>query len=122
MAHGALSMVNITPLWEIGARTTAPAAGATLVSKTLNSGKKGLIYGYLISMEEANAVLINWTSGGTARVKRIDFSGRGTLKEESKIPENQGLEADPGTTITITVVTVAAALKVYQASLLYAEV
>lgn len=115
-------MVAITPLWEVGARQTAPAAGATLVSKTMKSGRKGLIYGYLISMEEANAILINWTSGGVARVKRIDFAGRGSLKEESKIPENQGLEADAGSAISITVVSDATAGKVYQASLLYAEV
>ena len=108
--------------WEIGNEATAPGAGTVLVAKTLKSGYRGHIYGFLLSAEEANQFRINWTSQGVARSKKIDFSGAGTISEEMKEHLNKGLEADAGTTITITNITAAVAGKIYQASLFFMEV
>ena len=113
---------NIEPVWEHATPVTAPSAGSALVSKTVGAGKSGLIYGFLITAGEANVFELRWTSGGTPRVIRIDFGGRGTTQAVDPTPLNEGLLADAGTVISINNIVAGGAGIVYQARLLYGEV
>jgi len=112
---------NVTPTWVIGSEATAPTAGTSLVSKTVSTGKSGYIYGFMISAQEANDFKINWTSGATARSKRIVFGGKGTTHFVDVVALNEGLPADAGTSVTITNVNAGGSGIVYQCALLYAE-
>lgn len=112
----------VEPAWVHGNPIVAPPAGSTLVSKTVSSGKQGFIYGLMITVPEPNAVLVSWVSSGTSRTVRIEFGGKGTLKDSSPIPLNEGYPADPGTNISISVVNAGSAGLTYQASLLVGEV
>ncbi len=113
---------DVQPFWVHGTEVTAPATGTTLVSKTVSAGKSGYIYGFYISVGEANDFLISWTSGGTAYSIRIVFASRGSLHFVDLVPLNEGLPADGGTSITITNVNAGSAGVAYQARLFYAEV
>ena len=113
---------SISLSWVDGGEVTAPAAGTALVSQTVSAGKSGYIYGFFISAGEANDFKINWTSGGTAKSRRIVFSGSGTLQYVDFIAINEGLPADGGSSITITNVNAGSTGIVYQACLLYGEV
>jgi hypothetical protein len=97
-------------------------AGAALVSQTVTAGKSGYIYGVFMTLQEGNDLLLNWTSGGVANSKRFNFGSSGTIETADPIAMNDGLPADAGTNITVTVVTIAGAGKIYQANLLYGEV
>jgi hypothetical protein len=108
----------VSPTWTYGSEATAPAAGSTLVSVSVPSGRRGYIYGIFISAGEGNDFRINWTSGGTARSIRVSFAGRGTVLAVFNIPINEGLPADGGTSITITNVNAGSSGIVYQAGLL----
>ena len=112
----------ITPAWIHAVESVAPGAGTALVTKAVTAGKSGYIYGFFISAGEANNFLLNWTSGGVAKSKRIVFSGLGSIEAIDQVPLNEGLPADAGTNITITNVTAGGAGVVYQANLLYGEV
>jgi hypothetical protein len=112
---------QIVPTWIYAAEQTAPIAGAVLVSQTVTTGKTGYIYGAFIATEEGNEFLINWTSGGIAKSKRLVFSSLGSFEFIDQVPINEGLPADAVTNVTITVVTAAGAGKIYQANLLYGE-
>lgn len=112
---------QIVPAWIYAAEQTAPIAGAVLVTQTVAAGKTGYIYGAFISAEEGNEFLINWTSGGVAKSKRLVFSSLGSFEFIDQVPINEGLPADAATNVTITVVTAAGAGKIYQANLLYGE-
>jgi len=112
---------NVAPTWVIGSEATAPAAGTALVSKTVSTGKKGYVYGFMITAQEANDFKVNWTSGGTAYSKRIVFGGKGTTHFVDAVALNEGLPADAGTSVTITNVNAGATGIVYQCAILYAE-
>jgi hypothetical protein len=112
----------VYPAWVHGDPVTAPGAGATLVSKTVSSNKRGYIYGFIITVPEPNAVTLSWISSGATRTLKIEFGGKGTLKDSSPLPINEGYPADPGTNISITVVNAGSAGLTYQASLLVGEV
>ena len=113
---------NLEPEWTHAAEATAPAEGAALVTKAVGAGGAGYIYGFLISAQEINDFKVNWTSGATAYSIRIPFGGAGATECVDSTPLNEGLPADAETNITITNVNAAAAGKIYQARLLYAEV
>ena len=113
---------DVSPDWVHAAEQTAPGAVTVLVTKTVTAGKTGYIYGFFISAQEANNFLLNWTSGGAARSKRIVFGGGGSTECVDPIALNEGLGADAGTNVTITNVNAATAGKIYQANLLYGEV
>jgi len=113
---------DVEPEWVHGTEVTAPAAGTSLVSKTVGTGKSGYVYGFLISAGEANDFKLNWTSGGTAYSMRITFGNAGTTQNVSRAALNEGLPADAGTSVTITNVNAGSAGIVYQARLLYTEV
>lgn len=113
---------DVSPEWVHATEQTAPGAGTALVTKAVTAGKTGYIYGFLISAQEANDFLLNWTSGGVARSKRIIFGSGGSTECVDTVALNEGLGADGGTDITITNVTAAGAGKIYQANLLYGEV
>ncbi|MBA7471052.1 hypothetical protein ES707_06346 [subsurface metagenome] len=113
---------EVSPEWVHADEQTAPGAGATLVTKAVTAGKTGYIYGFLISAQEANDFLLNWTSGGAAKSKRIAFGGGGSTECVDPVALNEGLGADAGTNVTITNVNAATAGKIYQANLLYGEV
>ena len=113
---------NVTPTWIYGDEVTAPAAGTSLISKTVSTNKVGYIYGFFITAGEANDFRINWVSGGVSRSIRIIFPGKGTLYHIDIAPLNEGLGADGGTTISITNVNAGSTGTVYQAGILYAEV
>ncbi|MEM1868546.1 MAG: hypothetical protein QXU90_00330 [Acidilobaceae archaeon] len=112
---------DVDPFWVHGAEVTAPAAGTALVSKSVSAGRTGYIYGFFISSGEPNDFRINWTSGDTAYSIRIVFPGKGSLQYIDFTPLNEGLPADPGTTISITNVNAGSTGVVYQARLLYVE-
>jgi len=113
---------SITPTWIHGSEATAPSAGATLVSKTVSSGKKGYIYGFFISAGEANDFYIQWVSGGTTYKIRIPLSSKGAVQYVDFVALNEGLPADDGSTVSIIVVNAGSSGVVYQSRLLYAEV
>jgi hypothetical protein len=112
---------NVTPKWTIGAETTAPGAGTTLVSKTVSTGNTGYIYGFMITAQEANDFKINWTSGATSYSKRIVFGGKGTIHFVDVAALNEGVGADGGSSITITNVSAGGSGIIYQAALFVAE-
>lgn len=112
---------NVLPTWVHAAEVVAPGAGTALVTKAVGAGKAGYIYGFFISAQEGNDFLINWTSGGAAKSKRIIFGGSGSTEAVDPVALNEGLPADAGTNVTITNVNAAAGGKVYQANLLYGE-
>ena len=113
---------DVSPEWVHAAEQTAPVAGTTLVTKSVTAGKTGYVYGFFISAQEANDFLLNWTSGGAARSKRLVFGSDGSTECVDPVALNEGLGADEGTNITITNVNAATAGKIYQANLLYGEV
>jgi hypothetical protein len=113
---------DISLAWVHGSEVTAPAAGTALVSKTVSAGRTGYIYGFFISAGEANDFKINWTSGGASYSIRIPFSNKGAIHYIDVIPLNEGMGADPGSSITITNVNAGSSGIVYQARLLYGEV
>jgi len=113
---------DISLAWVHGSEVTAPAAGTALVSKTVSAGRTGYIYGFFISAGEANDFKINWTSGGASYSIRIPFSNKGAIHYIDVIPLNEGMGADPGSSITITNVNAGSSEIVYQARLLYGEV
>jgi len=104
------------PTWTDGAEATAPAAGATLVSKTVTAGMTGRVFGVHISADEANQfqLLVNATV-----IKRFALGGAGVIHIVLALPLKDSIAA--ASVITIKNVTAGAALKVYQASLLYDE-
>lgn len=112
---------DIEPVWTHAVEQTAPAGGTALVTQAVTAGKSGYIYGLFISTQEINDFLLNWTSGGVAKSKRLVFGGTGTTEAVDPTPMNEGLPADAGTNITITNVNAATAGMIYQAQLLYAE-
>jgi hypothetical protein len=113
---------DVSPAWVHGGEVVAPAAGTALVSWTVPSGRVGFIYGFFISAGEDNDFRINWTYGGVAYSRRIMFPGKGTLHFVDVIAFNEGLPADPGTSVTITNVNAGSAGVVYQAALLVVAV
>jgi len=113
---------DVEPTWIYAAEQVAPGAGTALVTQAVTAAKSGYIYGFFISVQEANDFLLNWTSGGAARAKRIIFGSMGTTECVDPIALNEGLPADGGTNITITNVNTGVAGKVYQANVLYGEI
>ena len=113
---------DVEPAWVHGGEVTAPVAGTALVAWTVPTGKAGYIYGFFISAGEGNDFKLNWTSGGVAYSRRIVFPGKGTLHFVDVIALNEGLPADPGTTVSITNVNAGSAGVVYQAALLVVAV
>jgi len=113
---------DVSPAWVHGGEVTAPAAGTTLVSKTVSTNKSGYVYGFFISAGEANDFKINWTSGGAAESVRIPLASKGAVQYVDFMALNEGLPADAGTSITITNVNAGSSGVVYQARLLYVEV
>ena len=112
----------VEPAWVHGDPVVAPAAGATLVSKTVSSGKKGYIYGIMITVPEPNTIIVSWVSSNVTKSLKIEFGGKGTLKDSSTIPINEGYPADSGTNISVSVVNAGSSDLTYQASLLIGEV
>jgi hypothetical protein len=104
------------PTWIDGAETTAPAAGTTLVSTTVGTGKTGRVFGVHISADEANSfqLLVD-----TTVVKRFALTAAGTIHIVLNTPLKDNIPA--GATVKIINVNAAAAGKVYQASMLYDE-
>jgi hypothetical protein len=117
-----VDLASIDPTWIHGTEVTAPAMGTQLVNRTVSNGKTGLIYGFLISSQEANNFLISWTSNTIPRSIRIVFGSAGTTQDTESIPLNEGLDADANTGITITNINAGGVGAVYQARLLYKEV
>ena len=105
--------------WSFAAEVVAPGAGVALVTQAVGAGEVGYIYGFLISAQEANDFLINWTSGGAGYTKRIIFGAMGTTECVDSVALNDGLMADAGTNMTITVVNAGGVGMIYQANLLY---
>jgi len=97
-------MVTYKPKWYYGNIVASPAAGTALVSFTVPNGYVGYIFGFSLSLSDSagNQFYISWTSNGVSRSFYIVESGPGTVFYESDSPINEGLPADPGTTITIT--------------------
>jgi len=113
---------DVSPAWVHAAEVVAPLIGAVLVTRAVTAGMVGYIYGYFVSATEGNEFLINWTSATVAYAMRLVFGAGGYVQDVETVALNEGLPADAGTNITITNVNAGAALMVYQARLLYAEV
>jgi hypothetical protein len=114
--------IPVEPTWNYHDPATAPAAGAVLATHTVAKGVSGFIFGFSISVGEANVFLLNWTSGGAAKSKRIVFGAQGSVEEVDQVAMNAGLPADASTDITITNVNPGGAGIVYQADVLVGEV
>ena len=97
-------MTRYRPRWYYGNVVASPAAGTALVSFTVPKGYVGYIFGFSISLSDSsgNQFYINWTSDGVSKSFYIVVPGPGTVFYESNNPINEGLPADPGTTVTIT--------------------
>jgi hypothetical protein len=104
--------------WVYGSILTAPAANTTLASFSVPAGRRGFIYGYFISASEENQFEIRWTSNSISRAIRIVFVGGGTIHAASLISLNEGLPADPGTTVSIVNINAGGSGSRYQAGLL----
>ena len=113
---------SVSPAWTHAGEQVAPGPGTALVTQAVSAGRTGYIYGFFITVQEANDFKISWTSGGAARSKRIVFGGGGTMEDVQPAALNEGLPADSGSNVTITNVNAGGAGKIYQANLLYAEV
>jgi len=113
---------DVAPDWTHAAEVVAPGAATALVTQAVAAGAVGYIYGYFVSVTEANEFLVNWTSATVAYAMRLIFGAGGYVQDVETVALNEGLPADAGTNITITNVNAGAALMVYQARLLYAEV
>ena len=112
----------VEPKWAHGDEVTAPEAGTALVTKSIEAGKNGFIFGFFISTGEANDFKINWTTDGSEKSIRIPIESRGSVHFVDFTPLNEGMGADAETDISITNVNAGSAGVVYQARLLYAEV
>ena len=104
--------------WVYGSILTAPAANTSLVSYTVPSGRTAYIYGYLITGSAANQFEIRWRSSGNSRTIRIVFAAGGTALIIQPVAINEGLPADPTTTISIHNINTGASGSVFQAGLL----
>lgn len=104
------------PTWTDGVETTAPAAGATLVTKTVTAAMTGRVFGVHISADEANQfqLLVD-----AVVIKRFALGGAGVIHIVLATPLKDDITASA--VITIKNVTIGTAGKVYQASLLYDE-
>lgn len=113
---------DVVPLWTTAAPVVAPLAGAALVTRAVPALQVGYIYGFLLNASEANTFILNWTSGGIAYTRRLFFGGGGFSEDVVPTAFNEGLPADAGTNITVTVLGAGAPASVYQANLLIGEV
>ena len=113
---------DVAPDWTHAAEVVAPAAGTALVTQAVTVGMTGYFYGFFVSATEANEFLINWVSAAVAYAMRLFFGAGGFVQDVETVALNEGLPADAGTNITITNDNLGAALMVYQARLLYAEI
>jgi hypothetical protein len=113
---------EVSPVWVHGDEVTAPVAGTALVSWTVPDDKTGYIYGFFVSAGEGNDFRVNWVSSDVVYSKLIMFPSKGTLHFTDIVALNEGLPADPGTSITITVINNGSTGAVYQAALLVATV
>jgi len=104
------------PTWTYGSETTAPGAEATLVSKTVSSGKTGKVFGISISSPEANDFRLY---SGTTVKKRYSISAAGAIEVILANPIID--DVGTGTAITIKNVNAGAAGLIYKADLLYDE-
>ncbi|MEM2313130.1 MAG: hypothetical protein QXP83_07895 [Candidatus Nezhaarchaeales archaeon] len=111
--------IDAEPDWVDGDKVTAPPAGTVLVSKLVPTGKTGYIFGFFLSVGEANDFDLNYTSGGVAKSLRIIFGGKGTLHFTDV---KEMCKSDGGSTVSITNVNAGSTGIIYQARLLYAEV
>lgn len=108
--------------WTTAAPAVAPGAGVALVTRAVTAGRSGYVYGFLFNSTEANTFILNWTSAGVAYTRRFVFGGGGFTEDVMPAALNDGLPADGGTNITITVLGAGAPASVYQANILYGEV
>jgi hypothetical protein len=106
--------------WYDGSEVFGPAAGGTLVTHAVSSGKTGYIYGWQVTTDDSgNDFHVQWTSGGSAKSIRVTFGGKGTTQELFGIAYNEGEAADANTNVLITVT--GAGISFYQGRLLYGE-
>ncbi|MEM4013052.1 hypothetical protein [Metallosphaera sp.] len=90
-----------SPTWVIGSDASNPPANTALVSFNVPGDGKAYIYGLYIATPESNDFYLSWVSNGVERRYYILFGAKGTLYFADLIPLNEGLPADPGTTIAI---------------------
>lgn len=91
----------LTPSWVLGTVTSNPPANSAIVSYSVPAGRVGYIYGFYIAAPAATDFRLEWTSGGTVRSYFIMFNSKGTMYFADIIPMNEGLPADPGSSIAI---------------------
>ncbi|MEM3662374.1 MAG: hypothetical protein QXI68_02195 [Sulfolobales archaeon] len=90
-----------SPTWIIGSDVSNPPANTTLVSFNVPQNKKAYIYGLYIATPEGNDFYLSWVNNNSEKRYYILFGAKGTLYFADLIPLNEGLPADPNTTITI---------------------
>jgi len=113
--------MDLEPQWELGGEQTAPGGDQTLVSKTISSGKKGYIFGFLLTATEANNFKLQWVNSGTQQNFRIVFASEGTIFVVSDRALNLGYPVDSGQYARIRTVNAGSAGSKYQAMLLVGE-
>lgn len=90
-----------SPSWVIGGDVSNPSPNTILVSFNVPENRRAYIYGLYIATPESNDFYLSWMSDGSERRYYILFGSKGTLYFADLIPLNEGLPADPGTTISI---------------------
>ncbi len=95
---------NTTPKWVLGGYVANPGAGSVLINISVPSGFMGYIYGFYLLSNEANDFKISWVSGGSANEYVITHGARGVTYYADTIPLNEGLPADSGSSIMVSVV------------------
>jgi len=104
------------PAWINGSNQTAPTTTTDLISKTVNTGKTGRIFGWRISSPEANEFILN--IGATA-YRLAALGGAGLIAESHAVPVFDN--AAGGTTINLRVASNGGSGKVYRVDLLFDE-
>lgn len=105
--------------WLYGEVHYGPPPLTSLVSLQVPEGKKGWIYGFIISSEDLNTFQISWYHRNVKMSINIPFRG-GTLYFTDFISINEGYPADSRSSITVSNLHESNEGALYQASLLYA--
>lgn len=111
---------NVIPKWIFGEEVIAPPANTTLAS--FNTTKRAFIYGFYIFSDEPNDFLLGWKSNNVEYSYLISTGSRGTTYFADTIPLNEGLPADPNTTIELKNTISGSSGMKYRAGLLIGEV
>jgi len=100
-----------------GSEVKGPSAGATLMSYTVPQGFRAHVVAVEVLAGDANEFTLGWTSGGSARSKKIYVPTAGYYMVKFPLPPTLGAPADAGTAVTLSVVNAGLASSKYYAAM-----